>query len=230
MNSPKGNEQWQACDQEFIDWNSIATSDSFDIQYSIDNGVSWINIATNFFSMNGELAWTLPKVTSTNFLVRATDHNSPISTDENNSSLSIIGPAANAEMDVTPCNGESNLLQGTGEIVYNWSPTLGLTDPAASNTIASPTITPISTLTSTDSFGCTAAAVATITIDNGLPDIEGGADNTAYNFNPSAKIDNRFCLHTSGGNGSCPTDIDGDGIVSTSDLLLILGAFRSTCQ
>lgn len=33
-----------------------------------------------------------------------------------------------------------------------------------------------------------------------------------------------------GGGGTCATDIDGDGIISTSDLLLVLGSFGSTCE
>ncbi len=230
LNSPNGNEVWSGCDQQFISWNSIATSDYYDIEYSQDNGATWVSIVSNFFSTNGEFVWTLPNLNSTNMLVRVVDHNSLLFSDESNSVFSISGPTANAGGDVTLCSGESILLQGTGGITYSWSPALGLSNPSAASTIANPTMTTTYTLTITDSYGCAAADDVVITIDNGLCDIEGCLDSTAYNYNPDATVDNQFCLYTTGGNGTCATDVNGDGEVNTGDLLMILGSFGSQCN
>jgi hypothetical protein len=85
-------------------------------------------------------------------------------------------------------------------------------------------------LTITDGFGCTATDQVVITIDNGLCDIEGCLDPTAYNYNPDATVDNQFCLYTTGGTGTCATDVNADGEVNTGDLLMILGSFGSQCD
>ena len=231
LNAPNGNENWEACSQHLISWNNISTSDFFDIEYSLDNGSNWISIVSNYFSTDGSYAWTLPNVNSSNLLVRVQDHTSPLFTDESNSVFTIIGPEANAGTDVALCAGESALLQATGGVSYLWSPSTGLSDTGIANPIVSVSMSTVYTVTTTDANGCVASDDVLVSIDNRVCDIEGCMDTDAYNYNPLATIDNGFCLYTEGGGGgTCATDIDGDGIISTSDLLLVLGSFGSTCE
>ena len=41
----------------------------------------------------------------------------------------------------------------------------------------------------------------------------------ATNYNPLANDDDNSCEFEEGGNNDCPADLDGDGAVTTSDLL-----------
>jgi hypothetical protein len=50
-------------------------------------------------------------------------------------------PAISAGPDDTICLGGSTQLQGTGGLIYQWSPATGLSNPNIANPIASPTIT-----------------------------------------------------------------------------------------
>ena len=51
------------------------------------------------------------------------------------------------------------------------------------------------------------------TVDTGAPFLGLAVDMGAYEFQPA------------GGNANCPADVDGDGTVGTSDLLMLLSAW-----
>ena len=59
----------------------------------------------------------------------------------------------------------------------------------------------------------------------------GCTDAMAGNFNPIATIDDGSCGETCDplGDSTC-ADNDGDGIITVSDLLILLGEFGSTCE
>jgi hypothetical protein len=68
-------------------------------------------------------------------------------------------------------------------------------------------------------------------LDDGTCEIESCAGCTfsdADNYDPEALFDDGSC------NGSalleCPADINQDGFVNTSDLLIFLGAFGDDCE
>ena len=83
--------------------------------------------------------------------------------------------------------------------------------------------------------GCTYATaqnfVAFATLDDGSCEFAGCTDPEAGNFNPLATIDDGSCGEACdpSSNTICETDIDNDGTVSVSDLLLLLGDFGTTC-
>lgn len=62
--------------------------------------------------------------------------------------------------------GESIRLFASGAFTYVWEPAEGLSDPTASDPIASPERTTTYRVTGTDDIGCTATAEITITVDN----------------------------------------------------------------
>lgn len=67
------------------------------------------------------------------------------------------------------------------------------------------------------------------TFDNGSCEYSSCAGCTypdADNYNPTASIDDGSCV---GPDGLCPADITGDGEILTDDLLIVLGAFGSSC-
>jgi len=83
--------------------------------------------------------------------------------------------------------------------------------------------------------GCTYATaqnfLAFATLDDGSCEFAGCTDPEAGNYNPLATIDDGSCGEACDTNSDsiCETDIDNDGTVSVSDLLLLLGDFGSTC-
>ncbi len=67
--------------------------------------------------------------------------------------------------------------------------------------------------------------------DNGscqTPVVLGCMYNEAANFNPAANVDDGSCSMIVDEN--CPEDLDGDGSVNTSDLLVLLSTFSAICQ
>ncbi len=230
--SPNGLEVWESCTQRQINWDNINTSDYFDLDYSTDGGNTWNNIVSNYFSLTGNYLWTIPNLNSTQVFVRVSDHNNLLYTDQNNVSFSIDGPAANAGNDVEICLGESIFLQGSGGIAYAWSPSVDLDNANSANPLASVNVTAEFMLTVTDENGCLDSDFVTVTINNQSCMIAGCMDDTAYNYNPFATVDNGFCLYTegNGGGSGCQGDVNNDNVVNTADLNAILANFGSNCQ
>ena len=68
--------------------------------------------------------------------------------------------------------------------------------------------------------------------DDGSCLFAGCTDSTAANFNPIATIDDGSCGEAcdSAGDSTCQADNDGDGVITVSDLLILLGEFGATCE
>ena len=60
--------------------------------------------------------------------------------------------------------------------------------------------------------------------------VPGCMYDSATNYNPLANDDDNSCEFEDGGNNDCPADLDGDGSVTTSDLLSFLAEFGATCS
>ena len=70
------------------------------------------------------------------------------------------------------------------------------------------------------------------TLDDGSCEYLGCTDAEAANFNPFANVDDGSCGEACdpGGDSTCQADNDGDGVVSVSDLLILLGEFGGACE
>jgi len=86
-------------------------------------------------------------------------------------------------------------------------------------------------------YGCTYPAACnhdiSATIDDGSCDfasciVSGCTYENALNFNMLATNDDGTCLFTSG-ESTCATDINGDGVITVADLLLLLTDFGAMC-
>jgi hypothetical protein len=70
--SPNGGENWLAGTSQQIKWSGAGVT-KVNVDYTADNGISWLNIASNI-SSTGALSWDpVPNVTSTQCLVRVSD-------------------------------------------------------------------------------------------------------------------------------------------------------------
>ncbi|WP_162296707.1 SGNH/GDSL hydrolase family protein [Confluentibacter citreus] len=81
ITAPNGNEFWQAGKTPSITWDSSGLSSNIDLEYSLDNGNSWISIAT-VPNTNESYEWTIPNTASLQSLVRATS-NTTVDTSNN---------------------------------------------------------------------------------------------------------------------------------------------------
>ena len=86
---------------------------------------------------------------------------------------------ANAGTDQSYCIGGSSNLNASGGIIYQWSPTTGLSDPNIANPVANPTTTTTYYVTVSDA-GCSGADDVTVTV-NSLPVIDAGLPQTICN-------------------------------------------------
>ena len=67
------------------------------------------------------------------------------------------------------CRYDSARLTATGAVMYAWSPTMGLSNPANSVTMAKPDGPTTYTVTGTDAFGCVNSDTARVNINEALP-------------------------------------------------------------
>ena len=63
-----------------------------------------------------------------------------------------------------------------------------------------------------------------------VPTSMGCTYSIATNYDAGADYDDGTCLFDSSDSNLCPNDIDGDGNVAVSDLLLLLSSYGTTCE
>ncbi|PKO96045.1 MAG: hypothetical protein CVU14_11245, partial [Bacteroidetes bacterium HGW-Bacteroidetes-9] len=132
-----------------------ATGGSSTYEYSKNNGTSW------------QTSNTFTGLSAGDYTILVRDPGSchdPVSGSATVGSPSPI--VANAGPDVTICSGISAQLNGSGGVLYSWSPTTGLNNPNIANPIASPTSTTTYTLTVTNALGqCPSSDQVVVTVN-----------------------------------------------------------------
>ncbi|UCH97903.1 MAG: hypothetical protein JSV88_13900, partial [Candidatus Aminicenantes bacterium] len=110
--SPNGNESWEIGSSHNITWTSAGNVGDVKIEYSTDNGASWITIVVSTDN-DGNYTWTVPDNSSDNCLVRI----SGIDSDDNPSDVSdavfSIVPSSSPFITVTSPNGGERLTVGS---------------------------------------------------------------------------------------------------------------------
>lgn len=112
-NGDGGAEVWRVCTETSIVWTANGDGNYFNIEYSVNNGLTWNTIEYNYYSSSSVVSynWTLPNTPSNQCLVRITDNTYPVKKDQSDERFT-ISPAINL---VTPNGGESI----TGGTPYN---------------------------------------------------------------------------------------------------------------
>ena len=95
----------------------------------------------------------------------------------------------------------------TLNVLPNPNPINGCTYPGASN---------FNVVANQDDFSCI---------------FPGCMDESALNFHPMFNEDNGSCIYSDdlSGGASCPSDLNGDGLIAIGDLLMLLGEFGIPC-
>ncbi|MEJ2356116.1 MAG: leucine-rich repeat domain-containing protein, partial [candidate division WOR-3 bacterium] len=92
VTSPNGGENWQVDSTYDITWTSISTTGNVRIEYSTDNGFSWIQTAGSTVD-DGSYSWRIPDMPSDSCLVRVKNWSGNPS-DISNSVFSILSSSA----------------------------------------------------------------------------------------------------------------------------------------
>jgi uncharacterized protein (TIGR02145 family) len=89
LQSPFGGENWQVGTTHKISWGGVLTNKKIKLEYTTDNGISWLNITDSIPATDGDFNWIIPNTPSTNCKVRITEINNPASISLNDSSFYI---------------------------------------------------------------------------------------------------------------------------------------------
>ncbi|MCK4886703.1 MAG: PQQ-binding-like beta-propeller repeat protein [Planctomycetes bacterium] len=103
---PNDGERFLADTNEFIAWESVEDINEVLLEYSTDNGQSWIEVDPRNIGNFGWYEWLLPLVHSYNSLVRVTDANDPNISDTSDLSFMILS----CPVTVLSPNGDETLL------------------------------------------------------------------------------------------------------------------------
>ncbi len=121
LSSPNGGENWHGGTTHDITWTSNGIIGDLRLEYSPDNGVTWIEIIDSVPN-SGSYSWQLPETESISTLVRISDVNDGIPFDVSDAIFSIIG----TNLSITAPNGGENLIGGS-PLTITWN-SLGLID------------------------------------------------------------------------------------------------------
>ncbi|MDP3149076.1 MAG: LamG-like jellyroll fold domain-containing protein [Ignavibacteria bacterium] len=70
---PNGGENWQVGSNQYLAWTNTSMTGSVNIDYSTDNGTTWLSVATNLPSMYPTYMWTIPNTPSTTCKIKVYD-------------------------------------------------------------------------------------------------------------------------------------------------------------
>lgn len=124
-------------------------------------------------SIGNPLAWPLD---STQYVVSGTDVNGCSNTDTLEVNV-IPLPNVDAGDDLWVCPGDSVQITATGTGTFNWSPSVGLSNTAINNPMASPSDTTQYVVTLTDLSACVNSDTVNLFVNAAVPS-EAGPDST----------------------------------------------------
>ncbi|RYE20505.1 MAG: T9SS type A sorting domain-containing protein [Sphingobacteriales bacterium] len=114
---PNGGESFNPGTTEVITWNNAGITGPQTVEYSLDNGGSWITINPNVAATTTRLNWAAPAGTSTSTaLIRVS---SGTVTDVSDGNFNILGTPTGLNTGATSCN--------PGELNFTWTAVAGAT-------------------------------------------------------------------------------------------------------
>lgn len=125
LRAPNGGEHWPAGSTQLVMWTSEGVS-LLHIEYSLDEGENWYDIAESVDATSGSAEWTIPEVESTTCLVRISDPVDAQPSDRSAETFAIV-PAGTPTITVTsPSGGE--LWREAEEQEVTWTATGDMTE------------------------------------------------------------------------------------------------------
>lgn len=133
------------------------------VQLGVDGGVSWAwspaGQVSNAAAQNPTAIVNVPTV----FTVAVSNGQGCVAIRE--ISVGVYPPAvANAGVDLVACGGAPVILNGSGGVAYQWSPSTFLSSTVIANPVSTPSQDITYTLTVTDANGCTASDAVNVAV------------------------------------------------------------------
>lgn len=131
LNSPNGEEEWLVGSTHDITWTSSPSIPNIKLEYSIDNGTTWITI-TSSTSNDGVCEWIVPNTPSLNCMVKVSDASDGVPYDTSDAPFVISSPPTPPEISLNRTSmyfgasvGEATatqnfLISNAGEGTLNW--------------------------------------------------------------------------------------------------------------
>jgi len=116
ITSPNGGEVWYATGVYPVSWTKEGVMGNLTLEYSLNNGTSWVTIATDVSPDLGTYTWTLPDNLGSQCLTRIKDPNRATTIDTSNAFFSIISPS----LTIISPDAEENWVVGTQHNI-TWS-------------------------------------------------------------------------------------------------------------
>ncbi len=118
LTSPDGGESYKIGMNRNITWNSSGVN-ALNIQYSINNGQTWLSVVDNILAVAGSYNWTVPNIPTNNFKIKIIDNNNPTVTDSS-TNVFTLGNITVTE----PVSGE--VIQSNSVKSIKWNVTAGV--------------------------------------------------------------------------------------------------------
>jgi len=154
--------------------STICLGDTAVLQGSGGVNYSWTPITT-IINPNQDTTGANPS-TTTKYYLHATDINGCAGQDSVVVTVNPL-PVISAGPPSTICIGDTALLQGSGGMTYNWTPSVTIFNPTQDTTEANPTTTTKYYLVGTDGNGCSNTDSVVVTV-NPLPLVSAGSPST----------------------------------------------------
>jgi len=116
VNTPNGGESYFGGTTQTITWSSTGIVDFVDLDYSLDDGVSWQSIAVAVAN-SGTFNWTVPNVTTNSARIRVTSSSNSAVTDISDAIFSIFSTS------VTLLAPTADTLAGDSNVTILWTST-----------------------------------------------------------------------------------------------------------
>ena len=113
---PNGGESFDPTTTETITWNNSGIIGGQTVEYSLDNGTSWVTFASGIPSFTTRLAWTIPSVNTSKALIRVS---SGSISDVSDATFRIIGTPKNLAVLSNACIA--------GALTFDWTPVTNAT-------------------------------------------------------------------------------------------------------
>lgn len=108
---PFGEETLVPGDAEFIRWNATdANTNTFTLEYSLNNGGTWTTIDNNIAATNRNYIWTVPSATATNTALIRVRRNGTAYSDVSDYNFTILGSTIVTITDTSSFSGHANLV------------------------------------------------------------------------------------------------------------------------
>lgn len=117
ITSPNGGETWAGSSNQLISWTSTGTIASVNLEYSLNNGISWTAIV-NDTANDGSHQWLVPEANSSSALIRITDPSGGAAPDVSNATFTITG----ASLTLIAPNGGESWPNGSSQFI-TWNST-----------------------------------------------------------------------------------------------------------